>query len=89
MNAVEIEQAISNLALAPFDAAEFPFAFLAAFGTQDGHEAVIQTLAPTPTPADDHMGSPQNSEFKARQAAFSLRESPVLSQPRFDTRACL
>jgi len=32
MNAVEIEQAISDLALAPFDAAEFPFAFLAAFG---------------------------------------------------------
>ena len=35
MNAVEIEQAISDLALAPFDAAEFPFAFLAAFGNKD------------------------------------------------------
>ena len=32
MNAVEIEEAISDLALQPFDAAEFPFAFLAAFG---------------------------------------------------------
>jgi hypothetical protein len=32
MNAVEIEQAISDLALQPFDPAEFPFAFLAAFG---------------------------------------------------------
>ncbi|MDD2721005.1 MAG: lactate dehydrogenase [Gallionella sp.] len=32
MNAVEIESAISDLALQPFDAAEFPFAFLAAFG---------------------------------------------------------
>ncbi len=35
MNAVEIEEAISNLALQPFDAAEFPFAFLAAFGNKN------------------------------------------------------
>jgi hypothetical protein len=35
MNAVEIEQALSDLALQPFDAAEFPFAFLAAFGNKD------------------------------------------------------
>jgi len=35
MNAVEIEQAISDLALQPFDAAKFPFAFLAAFGNKD------------------------------------------------------
>lgn len=35
MNAVEIEQAVSDLALQPFDAAEFPFAFLAAFGNKD------------------------------------------------------
>ncbi|HQC99485.1 MAG TPA: N-6 DNA methylase, partial [Aquabacterium sp.] len=35
MNAVEIEQALSDLALQPFDAAEFPYAFLAAFGNKD------------------------------------------------------
>lgn len=35
MNAVEIEQAVSELALHPFDCAEFPFAFLAAFGNKD------------------------------------------------------
>ena len=35
MNVVEIEQAISDLALQSFDAAEFPFAFLAAFGNKD------------------------------------------------------
>lgn len=34
MNAVEIEEAVSELAAAPFDAAEFPFAFLAAFGNK-------------------------------------------------------
>src|SRR5262249_36238625 len=35
MNAVEIEQAISLLAEQPFDAAEFPFAFLQAFGNKE------------------------------------------------------
>jgi len=35
MNAVEIKAAISDLAFQPFDAAEFPFAFLAAFGNKD------------------------------------------------------
>lgn len=35
MNAVEIEAAVSALAEAPFDAAEFPYSFLAAFGNKD------------------------------------------------------
>lgn len=35
MNAVEIEAAVSALALQPFDSAEFPFAFLAAFDNPD------------------------------------------------------
>ena len=35
MTAVEIEAAISDLAQAPFDAGEFPYAFLAAFGHKD------------------------------------------------------
>ena len=35
MNAVEIEAAIFDLALLPFDTAEFPFASLAAFGDKD------------------------------------------------------
>ncbi len=34
MNAVEIEEAISKLAEQPFDATEFPFAFLEAFGNK-------------------------------------------------------
>ena len=34
MNAVEIEEAVSDLAAEPFDAAEFPFAFLTAFGNK-------------------------------------------------------
>ena len=35
MNAVEIDAAISELALQPFDAQEFSFAFLAAFGNKE------------------------------------------------------
>jgi len=35
MNAVEIEEAVSDLALQPFDAAEFPFTFLEAFGNKE------------------------------------------------------
>lgn len=34
MNAVEIETAVSELAAQSFDAGEFPFAFLAAFGNK-------------------------------------------------------
>lgn len=35
MNAVEIESAVSDLAAQPFDAAEFPYALLAAFGNKE------------------------------------------------------
>lgn len=35
MNAVEIEQAFSELAEQPFDREEFPFQFLAAFGNKE------------------------------------------------------
>ncbi|WP_442112004.1 class I SAM-dependent DNA methyltransferase [Pseudomonas sp. NUPR-001] len=35
MNAVEIEQAITDLAEQPFDRVEFPYAFLQAFGNKD------------------------------------------------------
>ena len=35
MNAVEIEEAVSALARQPFDAGEFPYAFLRAFGRKD------------------------------------------------------
>ena len=44
MNAVEIEEAVSELARTPFDPDEFPFAFLAAFGNKDA------TLKRLPTP---------------------------------------
>ena len=53
MNAVEIEEAVSNLASQPFDAAEFPFAFLAAFGNKD---TTIRRLRKGETNASDVPG---------------------------------
>jgi hypothetical protein len=35
MNAVEIEQAVSDLAQQPFNAVQFPYKLLAAFGNKD------------------------------------------------------
>lgn len=35
MNAVEIEAAVSDLAMGPFNAVDFPYAFLAAFGNKE------------------------------------------------------
>jgi hypothetical protein len=53
VNAVEIEEAVSNLALQPFDAAEFSFAFLAAFGNK---ETTIRRLRKGETNASDVPG---------------------------------
>ncbi len=53
MNAVEIEEAVSNLVLQPFDRAEFPFAFLAAF---DNKETTIKRLRKGETNTSDVPG---------------------------------
>jgi hypothetical protein len=72
MNAVEIEAAISDLALQPFDWETFPFAFLQAFGNKETTlkrlrsgasnksdlGGVLQTSNPSPAPTrfPDHFG---------------------------------
>ena len=53
MNAVEIEEAVSVLAAEPFDRAEFPFAFLAAFGNK---ETTLKRLRAGATNASDVAG---------------------------------
>jgi hypothetical protein len=53
MNAVEIEEALSALASEPFDRAEFPFAFLTAFGNKN---ATIKRLRKGDTNASDVLG---------------------------------
>jgi hypothetical protein len=41
MNAVEIEEAVSKLAEAPFDPAAFPYAFLEAFGNKETNQNTV------------------------------------------------
>lgn len=54
MNAVEIEESISNLAEQPFDAAEFPYAFLEAFSNK---ETTINRLRKGDTNKSDVAGA--------------------------------
>lgn len=60
MNAVEIEQAISELAEQPFDAAEFPYAFLLAFGNK---ETTIKRLRDGATNKSDVGGVLQTNNI--------------------------
>lgn len=53
MNAVEIEEAVSTLAAAPFDPIEFPYAFLAAFGNK---ETTLKRLRSGSSNASDVTG---------------------------------
>jgi hypothetical protein len=53
MNAVEIEEAVTELAEKPFDAAEFPYQFLAAFGNKD---TTLKRLRAGSTNASDLPG---------------------------------
>ena len=48
MNAVEIEEAISNLAEQAFDAASFPYAFLEAFGNKVTPSSACKAARPMP-----------------------------------------
>lgn len=53
MNAVEIEEALSDLAAQPFDSVEFPFSFLAALGNK---EVTLKRLRKGDTNASDVPG---------------------------------
>ncbi|MCW5716909.1 MAG: class I SAM-dependent DNA methyltransferase [Bauldia sp.] len=53
MNAVEIEEAVTALAEQPFDPAEFPFAFLQAFGNKD---TTLKKLRSGASNKSDHGG---------------------------------
>ena len=87
MNAVEIEQAVSELAEQPFDAAEFPYAFLMAFGNK---ETTIKRLRTGASNKSDiggvlqtnniHLATCVPGEIAATLAA--LRESPATSRAK-------
>ncbi|WP_417308039.1 class I SAM-dependent DNA methyltransferase [Devosia sp.] len=81
MNAVEIEEAISALAEQPFDADEFPYAFLLAFGNKD---TTIKRLRSGTSNKSDLGGVLQTNnihiavcpEGQVTDTLRSLRESP-------------
>lgn len=86
MNAVEIEQAISELAMQPFDAAEFPFRFLAAFGNKD---VTLKRLRTGNSNASDMPGGvlqPNNIHLavcragKVGETLAALRASPATAK---------
>ncbi len=88
MNAVEIEAALSDLALQPFDAAEFPWQFLAAFGNKD---TTLRRLRSGNNNASDVPGAvlQRNNLHLAVGAAGTvgtllqtLRESPATAKAK-------
>lgn len=87
MNAVEIEEAISLLAEQPFDAAEFPYAFLQAFGNK---ETSIKRLRSGTTNKSDQGGVLQTSnihikvcdEGQVTQTLAALKASPITTRAK-------
>src|SRR6056297_4017109 len=87
MNAVEIEQAVSELADQPFDAAEFPYAFLTAFGNK---ETTIKRLRTGASNKSDLGGVLQTNNIHLATCApgdiaatlTALRDSPATTRAK-------
>ena len=88
MNAVEIEAALSDLAEEPFNAAEFPFQFLAAFGNK---EVTLKRLRTGNNNASDlpdgvllrnniHLATCANG--KVSETLQTLRSSPATTKAK-------
>jgi hypothetical protein len=87
MNAVEIEQAVSELAEQPFDAAEFPYDFLMAFGNKD---TTIKRLRTGASNKSDIGGILQTNNIHVATCApgdiaatlTALRDSPATTRAK-------
>lgn len=87
MNAVEIEEAISKLAEQPFDAEEFPFAFLEAFGNK---ATTIKRLRSGTSNKSDVGGVLQTNNIHLKvaedgtvaDALAALKSSPATTKAR-------
>jgi len=85
MNAVEIEEAISALAEHPFDAADFPFSFIQAFGAK---ETTLKRLRSGDTNKSDIGGLLQTNNIHIKVAdegavtetLIALKESPATAR---------
>ncbi|MBR0837831.1 class I SAM-dependent DNA methyltransferase [Bradyrhizobium manausense] len=90
MNAVEIEEAISALAEQPFDAVEFPFAFLQAFGNK---ETTLKRLRKGETNRSDlggvlqtgniHIAIAAPGEVTAKLAALKASSTTSRAKAKF------
>ena len=87
MNAVEIESAVSDLALQPFDREEFPFAFLQAFGNK---ETTIKRLRSGASNKSDLGGILQTNNIhiavaqpdEVSQTLAALKASPATTKAK-------
>lgn len=87
MNAVEIESAVSDLALQPFDREEFPFAFLQAFGNK---ETTIKRLRSGASNKSDLGGVLQTSNIhiltcdagQVTATLKALKDSPATAKAK-------
>ncbi|AZV18581.1 DNA methyltransferase [Mesorhizobium sp. M7A.F.Ce.TU.012.03.2.1] len=87
MNAVEIEEAVSELSEAPFDAGEFPFAFLTAFGNK---ETTIKRLRKGESNKSDLGGVLQTNNIhiatckpgEVTRALAALKASPATARAK-------
>ncbi|NMZ66185.1 class I SAM-dependent DNA methyltransferase [Pseudomonas oryzihabitans] len=87
MNAVEIEQAITDLASRPFDPVEFPYAFLQAFGNK---ETTLKRLRSGSTNKSDLGGVLQTSNIhlavcepgKVTETLAVLKASPATARAK-------
>lgn len=88
MNAVEIEAAVSDLAAQPFDAVEFPYEFLAAFGNKETTLKRLRTGNNNPSDLPHGVLHRNNIHIAVcDQGAVSetlrvLRESPATSKAK-------
>lgn len=87
MNAVEIEQAITDLAGQPFDQVEFPYAFLQAFGNR---ETTLKRLRSGATNKSDLGGVLQTNNIhlaacelgKVTETLTALKASPATARAK-------
>lgn len=87
LNAVEIEQAITDLAEQPFDAATFPYAFLEAFGNK---ETTIKRLRAGASNKSDLGGVLQTNNIhiltceagQVTKALKALKDSPATAKAK-------
>jgi len=91
MNAVEIEEAVSQLASEPFDAGKFPFDFLKAFGNKDTTIARLRSGASNSSDipggvlqrSNIHIATCRDGETTRALAALKLSPKTTQAKARF------